>query len=173
MLPLLIICVVVSGVLAGVYQLTYEKIEENLDKDMKVAIEGIFGEGITYTELTDKSESDCFVFEVKMDNGVIGYAANVMADGFGGTINMMVGYETNGQIKSVKIISLSETPGLGSRVDDETYLSQYTGTSGELVLKEDVDAIAGATISSKAVLAGVNRANSVLSDAGFIGGDGK
>ena len=59
-------------------------------------------------------------------------------------------------------MSLSETPGLGSRVQEAAYLDQYKGQSGTLTLGEDVDAIAGATVSSRAVLNGVNRAVEIL-----------
>jgi electron transport complex protein RnfG len=64
----------------------------------------------------------------------------------------------------VEIISLSETPGLGSRVDDAEYLAQYSGMSVNKVpaLGEDVDAISGATISSRAVLSGVQKALNAL-----------
>ncbi len=173
MLPLLIICVFISAVLAFVYQSTYEKAEENLERDMKISIESIFTQGITYSMIEAQSTTDCIIYEVKKDSVVIGYAANVMSGGFGGDINMMIGFEQNGKIKSVKIIALSETPGLGSRVAEGGYLSQYDGKSGELVIKQDIDAIAGATISSKAVLAGVNRASSILAQSGLIGGEHK
>ncbi|MCI8388536.1 MAG: FMN-binding protein, partial [Clostridiales bacterium] len=63
-----------------------------------------------------------------------------------------------GQLAGIKIVSHAETPGLGSRVNDNEYLSQYNGLSGKLTISKDVDAISGSTISSKAVLAGVNSA---------------
>ena len=71
------------------------------------------------------------------------------------------------------IVSLSETAGLGSRVNDAAYLAQYIGKGGSLVFKTDIDGITGATISSKAVLAGVNMAMTALETMGLAGGVSK
>ena len=63
---------------------------------------------------------------------ILGYAASVSPLGFGGALDMMVGVNSDGTIAGMKIVSHSETPGLGSRVDAPDYLSQYTGKSGTL-----------------------------------------
>ena len=94
-----------------------------------------------------------------------------VSGGFGGDMTLMVGYDGARTILGVSIVSHSETPGLGARVKTEAgYLDQYVGKSGEVVLNKngvadgenDVDAISGATISSRAVLTGVNRATDAL-----------
>ena len=103
------------------------------------------------------------VWLVTSGGDILGYAASVSPLGFGGALDMMVGVNSDGTIAGMKIVSHSETPGLGSRVDDPDYLSQYTGKSGTLSLGNGIDAITGSTISSKAVLEAANRALSAYS----------
>ena len=105
------------------------------------------------------------------DGNVFGYAVSVSPSGFGGNIDMIVGIGTDGKITGVNITALSETPGLGSRVNDANYLSQYNGTGGKLALGSDIDAISGATISSRSVLAGVNRALAAVDTMGLVTAD--
>lgn len=99
------------------------------------------------------------------DGSTIGYCVKVEPSGFGGKISMMVGIGTDGEIKGVKITSMSETPGLGAKADD-TWLSQFTGKKANISViksgtakKSEINAISGATITSKAVTEGVNIAS--------------
>ena len=67
---------------------------------------------------------------------------------------MMVAMTEDKTVLGVKIVSMSETPGIGTKVDDAEYLSQYAGADLSLTAA-DVDVVSGATKSSKAVLNGV------------------
>ena len=80
-------------------------------------------------------------------------------------------FSTPLEIYGAERAALSETPGLGSRVNDANYLSQYNGTGGKLALGSDIDAISGATISSRSVLAGVNRAFAAVDTMGLVTAD--
>ena len=162
-LKLLIISAVTALLLAGVNALTAPRIAENNELEKKNAIAAIFPSSDD-CQLTDISaDSVELVYLVLKDGDLLGYAASVSAMGFGGEIELMVGVTAEGTIKGIKVVSHSETPGLGSRVDDEGYLSQYAGLGGNLSIGSDVDAITGSTISSKAVLRGVNAALSAYS----------
>ena len=141
-LKLLLISAVTALLLSGVNALTKDTIAENDAKEKSAAIAAIFPD-------SDSSESA----DVTIDG----------VNGFGGALDMMVGVNSDGTITGMKIVSHSETPGLGSRVDDPDYLSQYTGKSGTLSLGNGIDAITGSTISSKAVLEAANRALSAYS----------
>ena len=170
-LTLTLISALIAGVVALVNQLTYEKIEENLEADRREAIVSIFNSvSATYEALDTVPDSVEAVYVVE-DGGVpLGYCVNLNSGGFGGDINMMVGVGEDGRIIGVSIVSMSETPGLGTKVNDGGYLSQYIGLGGSLVLGSDVDGISGATVSSKAVLAGVNEALDALLKMNLIGG---
>lgn len=169
---LMLICALIAGVVALVNQLTYEKIEQNLEAEKREAIISIFGsDSITYEELTDMPESVEMVYTVTDGGQALGYCVNLNSAGFGGDINLMVGVGTDGNIIGVTIVSLSETPGLGTKVNDADYLSQYVGKGIDLKQGTDIDTISGATVSSKAVLAGVNEATAALVKMNLIGGE--
>ena len=72
------------------------------------------------------------------------------------------GLTTDGTVTGVAVISHSETPNVGSKVvDDQSVLDRFAGLTGEITVNSGdnrVDAVSGATTSSKAVTAGVNAA---------------
>ncbi len=171
-LRLLLICAVVAGIISFVYAVTKPKAEANLRETKRIAISDIFG-----MENPDFDEDNGF-YTVRDASGTVGYCVESTAAGFGGDLTLMVGYSADGTIRGVRIVSHSETPGLGARVkDDPAHLGQYTGKSGTLKLNKDggtdVDAISGATISSRAVNQAVNQATDVLTKrlAATSGGD--
>ena len=133
----------------------------------------LFGsDKIEYTEL-DRLESDGerveAVYRVAEDGSTVGYSVLVLSPGVGGDVQLMVAVTADKTVIGVKIVSMSETPGLGTRVDDADYLSQYAGVTAGLSASE-VDMISGATKSSKAVLNGVVDALAALD--GHLGSGG-
>lgn len=161
-LKLLLICAIVAGVISFVYSLTYEQYGQNIRESKSRAVGEIFGlSSPVCEELTGDGVSDT-VYRVLENGALVGYCVEVKSVGFGGDIEMTVGYAPDGKILGVSIVSLSETPGLGARISESAFLSQYEGKQGTLTLGEDVDAISGATISSRAVTEGVNRATECL-----------
>lgn len=172
-LKLLLICAIVAGVVAGVNTLTDAKYQENLNYQKSQAIKTIFGENASFEKMDPApGTTDAVIYEVKEGDTLLGYCVEVVSTGFGGDINLSVGYNPDRSIKRVYIVPpLNETPGIGSKVqENESYLpEQYEGQSGSLTLGEDVDAIAGATITSTAVLEGVNLATQALDAA--LGGE--
>ena len=76
--------------------------------------------------------------------------------GYSGRIELMVGIDTEGKIKNIEVLNHKETPGLGSKIKDQSFISQFIGQSldsFDFRPKKDggqVDAISGATISSRA-----------------------
>lgn len=171
-LILMLICGLIAGVVALVNQVTFEKIEQNLEAERRNAIVSIFGsEHISYEALSDVPETAETVYTVTAGGTALGYCVNVNAGGFGGDINLMVGVGADGKIIGVSIVSLSETPGVGTKVNTVDYLSAYIGKGSGLKLGEDIDGITGATVSSKAVLAGVNAAMDTLVQMNLIGGE--
>ena len=158
-LSLFVICSIVALMLAVVNGLTKDKIVENSNKQMQETISSIFGDGIELKE-TDVSPSETVatVYQVERDGSKIGYAVYAVPQGFKGPIEMMVGINLDGSIMDVEIVSLSETPGLGSKVAEDAFIAQYKNATAPYTVKENISPVAGATISSKAVTAGVNAA---------------
>lgn len=172
-LRLLLICAAVAGIISFVHAVTKPKAEANLREEKRKAIINIFAtDTLTYEQDADDT---AFYRVFDAEKSPIGYCVESTAGGFGGDLTLMVGFDAAGTIKGVSIISHSETPGLGARVNDVNYLSQYGGKSGSLTLVKDggtdVDAISGATISSRAVLSAVNAATERLQTYLASGGD--
>ena len=111
-------------------------------------------------------------FEALRCNTVVGYCVRVAADGYSGKIRMIAGIDPNGIIYGVRVIEQNETPGFGSRITevrpgdkDPWFLRQFSGKDARKVaIKKDIDAITGATISSKAITDAINKTiNSFMS----------
>ena len=73
-------------------------------------------------------------------------------------------FQSDDSVKGVAIVSAQETPGIGTKVTEgDEFTKQFAGLQGTATIGENVDAIAGSTISSKAVTTGVNTAIEALS----------
>lgn len=164
-LTLLVITALIAGMLAAVNMITKDKIGENQLSEQNAAIQSVYGEGEISTEEVsgDFPENIGKVLSVTQNGESAGYCFEVNTAGYGGNIKMMVGINADGTVRGIGIVEMSETAGLGSRINDGEYLSQYGGKSGSLTLS-DVDVITGSTVSSKAVMNGVNDALSAFAE---------
>ena len=160
---LLAICIVVAVALAGVNGITAPVIEELNAAKTQEAISAVLPGGFD-TEITDYADASGIVS--KIYQGANGYAVEVGPGGFDNTITMMVGVDKSGNVLGIDVISHTETAGLGAVADAETpagiaFREQFIGTSGSVSVTKDggqMDAITGATITSRAICAGVNAA---------------
>lgn len=160
-LVLLVICAVVAGVVALVYGVTAEPYEKNRQEEIRRSIVEIFADdGVSFE--TTELENVSAAYIVKKADDVLGYCLGVSGNGFGGEIQLMIGYDKAGAILGIRAIANVETTGFSKADKRDAYLAQYEGKSGTLEMGRDVDAIAGATVSSKAVLAAVNTAGEAL-----------
>ena len=160
---LLVITAVVAGLLAGVNSVTKPVIDQlNAEKTQK-AIETVL-EGGYHTVIEDYADATGLVSKVYQgDNG---YALEVTPGGFDNTITMMVGVANDGTVTGISVISHTETAGLGavaaaSTSAGESFRGQFVGMSGSVSVTKDggeVNAITGATITSRAICTGVNAA---------------
>ena len=94
---------------------------------------------------------------------IIGYAAPGMsAKGYGGEIRLMVGLTAERKVVSYQTLAANETPGLGAKLGDAEFARQFGGKDGpSLKVKKDggeIDAITGATITSRAVCEAISDA---------------
>ena len=164
---LLLICAVVAAVLAGVNAITKDAIAANQEKKTQDAIAAVLP-GVTGLEKQTLTGETGIVSEVYRSGD--SFAVKVLPGGFDGEITLMVGIR-NGEITGISVISHTETPGLGAvaaaqNAKGEAFRSQFVGRSGTLVIGDQVDAMSGATITSKAVVTGVNAALSYVANLG-------
>lgn len=175
-IKLLLICAIVATLLAGVNSITKPIIEENEQKNFELAMQEVLPEASSFEAVTTSdfapTETGVMLSSVyQADNG--GYVVStVCAEGYGGDISVMVGIDSALSVNQVKIMSMSETPGLGARASEAEFIEQYQGKSASIaVIKnatptdEQIEAISGATITSKAVTKAVNAA---LEAAAFV-----
>lgn len=167
---LFLIAAIMAFALAVVNELTADRIAANAEKETNATIAEIFGDGIEFTQLSGEFQSPVkTVYDVTKDGQPQGWAVLCAPAGFKAEIEMIVGVAPDGSCRSVKIISLSETPGLGAKVAEDEFLSQYVAKTGGLEIKTDIAEVAGATISSSAVNDAVNAALDAV--AGIMGGE--
>ena len=150
------ICTGIALLLSVVNMLTENVIAENVVKEQNKAVLSIFPDGEEVKEYTlDSGET---VFAIIKDGGIIGCCVNSVGSGYGGDINLMVGIDTDGKVSGISFVSMSETPGVGTKVKGKGFVSQFLGLGENAVIGENVDGISGATFSSKGVAEAVNNA---------------
>lgn len=184
---LLVTCVVVAAALGGVNAITEDKIEAINKEKTEIAMKAVVADPDNTTfsdklELTDEMVAAAgsvtldSVYEAQVNGQSAGHAIKVVASGSQGKIEMMVGVDAEGTVTGVSIVKNSETSGIGSKVMTNMptaagvgVLSQFEGKSaadGTLTVGANVDAISGATVSTRGVTNGVNAA---LAVAGVLG----
>lgn len=107
------------------------------------------------------------------DNQLMGYCVEVQAQGFSGVVTMEVGVSLDGQVTGVAVTDHRETANVGTEAMTPSALSRYVGKSGTIRPSgsNSVDAVAGATATSQAITAGVNRALAIVAALDTEGGD--
>lgn len=160
---LTIIASLTALMLAFVNALTADRIAENMKIKTNEAITNLFAEGKTFEKI--EVEYKLPVTDIWSVNGEdgrnIGYCVFVTVIGFKEKIEIVVGADPAGKCVGIKILTSSETAGLGSLINEPDYMSQYIGKTKGMELNNEIDVISGATISSRAVLDGVNAALAV------------
>ena len=104
----------------------------------------------------------------------LGYAVKQTVQGYGGPIELIVGMRTDRTLAGIHVggADFNETEGLGAKAKEPAFTDQFAGKSVPLTLGQDIDAIAGATVTSRAIVDGVNQAAERLHahlDAGQTG----
>ena len=184
---LTIISLVVALLLGLVNGVTADKIAAMNAAATQTALEAVTEAGSTYDEITSIPQEvmDAAkemggtleeMYTVTFDGQPAGYAVKLTASGSQGLIEMVIGVDAEQKITGISVVNHSETSGIGSKVmgnepltNGTGVLDQFIGKSaadGTLSVGSNVDAITGATVSTKGVTTGVNAA---LAVAGVIG----
>ena len=151
-----VICLAATLVLAVTYEVTKPKIEEQLKMEEQSALKSIIPSADSFNE---KALGGIEYFEALKGKTVIGYCVRVIGSGYSGYIRIIAGVDLNGTIQGVAVLEHNETPGLGAKINEirpgesePWFLKQFKGKPARAIaVKKDIDAITGATISSKAV----------------------
>lgn len=106
------------------------------------------------------------IFEAKSGGDVLGYIFKTISGGYGGELTVITGINMDGTIAGIRVGANSETPGLGTRIEEPDFQDSFVGkaTDEKLVAvaapsaENEVQLISGATVSTDGVLYGVNGA---------------
>ncbi|KGJ50927.1 MULTISPECIES: RnfABCDGE type electron transport complex subunit G [Paraclostridium] len=168
---LFVICAVASLMLSLTNNITAPVIEQRNIQANNESRQEVLQVAEEFSEVKDvKGDLIEEVYQGTKGGEVVGYTIKTTPKGYGGKVEVMVGISNDGKISGVKVGNHSETPGLGSKSADPSFKDQYNGKSTKTPLnvvkgnasnENDIVAISGATITSKAVTAGVNAAMDV------------
>ena len=160
---LAIIGLICAGIIAIVHEITIPIIEKRSWLEKQQNFETFF-EGVTRFEEVQINEEKCksltTVYHLYDRNDMnIGDVYELKTKGYGGDIQLLVAYDTQTQtlLQLSYIGSFNETPGFGSRVKEDEFLSQITHRFVEEV---EINTLTGATITSTAIKDAVEEANS-------------
>lgn len=168
MVAVLAIIAVCSATAIGyVYTITKAPIEEAKSNKMLQAIEDMVGtfDNNPFDEKIEIAGTQVELYPIRKNGDITAVAIKSLSnEGFGGKIELIIGILMNGTITGYKVIEQNETPGLGTKVTQPQFSKQFVGKSAytdNLDLRNaggEIDAVTGATISSKAVVGAVKSA---------------
>ncbi len=181
-----VLCLTVITVVAGfglgfVYDITAEPIKRMEEETRLEAYKSVFPEASDFSEPEEAiptdgptsvynsngCEIDSVVYARDLSGNQIGYVINVTThEGYGGDITLSVGIDSEGVVKGMEILDISETAGLGMKAKESKFkdqfkdkaVSSFTYTKSGATQDFEIDAISGATITTKAVTDAVNTA---------------
>lgn len=169
---LVLICGISTALLATTNEITKEPIAQAEAQTQQDSMMSVSPESTAdyQKEDIDDTSAECYK-ALDASGNIIAYAVSTSAKGYGGTIKVMTGFDAEtGNIIGVNVYDNStETPGLGAKTSETDFSGQFSGGSSENGFtvakdadknpgKDSVDAVTGATISSRAVVKAVNQA---------------
>ncbi|MBD3164283.1 RnfABCDGE type electron transport complex subunit G [Candidatus Woesearchaeota archaeon] len=154
-LVLSLVCLIAAALLGTAYIFTEPGIEEQKEAALKESL------GQVHTTADDFEAKDGYFVALK-NSKIIGYAAVAEAQGYGGTIKILAGIDTEKKLTGIRIMEHEETPGMGASALKPEFYSQFSGLPADkIALRRNggkIDAITGATITSSAVIDAVKQA---------------
>lgn len=160
------ITIVAAAALGAVYMFTQNAIQEQQIAKQTAAISAVLPE---HERIADpETVNGLTVYKAYTGDQFVGAAVETQADGFGGVIRLMVGFDADNHIVNYEVLEQQETPGLGTHIvewfknaDKPKQNILGREANGAFTVSKDggdVDAITAATISSRAFLKAVNAA---------------
>lgn len=171
-LLLLVICAISASLLGFANEMTKDKIIEQREYQNQLSRKAVLADADRFEpledaklkEFTDENPRVKEVFIGYSSDSIVGYVVKTAPNGFSGAVEVITGIAKSGEISGVRIGSHAETPGLGANATLPEFYTQYEGidsSNGVETVKippvdNEIQAISGATITSKAVTEGVN-----------------
>jgi len=166
---LFLICAIVAGVLGGVYNLTKPAIDRQKAAKTAEAYKAVMAAD-GFEEVAFDNGAHPTVIKVDQATGGEGWVVTSKFSGAQGSITMLVGVDTDYKCTGISITEHSETSGLGANAASTgevgiNFRAQFVGKDNTLTLS-GIDALAGATITSRAVTEAVVESINTVKDLG-------
>jgi len=163
-LALTLVTVSMGLVIYGVHIFTDLQIAKRGNQEEQAILEHVMPQAEYRTETAYRSPNAVSISAGYSSSELVGYCVEIQTPGFGGMLTMVVGVDLDGKVTGVVVTDHKETPDMGTHALEESYLDSFVGRSGTLRLdgSNSVDVVSGATITSKAIVTGVNQALSVI-----------
>ncbi|MDY4489905.1 MAG: FMN-binding protein [Candidatus Faecousia sp.] len=137
--------------------------EENTRRELEEMMRTILPGSSAFSQEPYSGTDENIRAAYKAENG---YVVHVVTSGYAGDISMLVGVYRDGTVAGLVVRELRETGGLGGRaLTDTEFLSQFLNTRGDAAVGDNVDALTGATVTSRAIARGVNAASAFVTGA--------
>jgi len=160
---------ILSGTtLAIAYSAFLPLIQHNQQVALERSLGALFQQGES-PEFSEIETDGPTIYQARAEGQVIGYAVRVVTTGYGGEIRLLVGIGPDlERITGMEVVEHVETPGLGGKINESSFQEQFEGLQpqqdisyvkgGDTQAKENsIEAISGATISTDAVVSGINK----------------
>jgi RnfABCDGE-type electron transport complex G subunit len=154
---LVAICMV-AGVLLGVVHMVTDPIATaNAEKKAQETYAQLVPTAATFDPVECSVEGCTAALEAHDAQGqLVAHVIVAQSKGYGGQVPIAVAFGPDGKVLSITTMANEETPGLGTKIANDSYIGQYVGLGAESITADDIDLISGATISSKAALSAFN-----------------
>ena len=150
--------------LAVANRVTAPLIEQNIkikiEKSMKTVLPG--ADSFHEVQISAPMVEEAYI--AKTGENVVGVCVVTKSNGYGGEVKVITGIDKDGKVTGVDILEHSETPGLGANATKPEFKAQYEGKTQNIEVSRgdasgnEINAMSGATVTSKAVTEGVNAA---------------
>ena len=164
-----IVSVIVAAlVLLGLYNGLLQLRQDNRDAELQAKMETLLPGSTTFTEeeYTGDDANIACVYK-----GETGYVIGTLTQGYAGPIGMLIGVSEDGYVTGLQVRSMEETFGLGAEaLTDWQFLAQFLRNEGDAEIGTNIDAITGATVTSKAIARSVNSAVAFVTGADITSG---
>ena len=163
-ITLFVICLVATVLLGLTNNVTAPIIEQLAIETEIKSRQTVFSSADSFGEAKTLEDGTSIVAALDESGATIGYVVVNIAKGYGGDISVMTGVDTEGKVTGVNILSHSETAGLGAKAAEASFRDKFVGLVNGITVSKDkagensIDAITGATITSRAVVNAVNAA---------------
>lgn len=161
---LFVICLVATFLLGMTNQVTAPIIEQLAIETEIKSRQVVFADAVSFGEAEILADGTSVVAALDESGNTVGYVVVNAAKGYGGDIAVMTGVDIDGKVTGVNILSHAETAGLGAKAAEQDFRDRFVGLIKGITVSKDkagensIDAITGATITSRAVVEAVNAA---------------